>query len=103
MRNFEYNCPTKIIFGKNAESELLYELRKYGDRVLLVYGGQSIKRSGLFESVTMQLREANKAVFELSGVLPNPRLSLVQKGIEIVKKNGVDLILAVGGGSVIDT
>lgn len=103
MRNFEYNCPTKIIFGKNAESELLYELRKYGDRVLLVYGGQSIKRSGLFESVTMQLREANKAVFELSGVLPNPRLSLVEKGIDIVKRNGVDLILAVGGGSVIDT
>lgn len=103
MRNFEYENRTKIVFGKNCENELLFELRKYGDRVLFVYGGNSIKKSGLYETIAMQLREANKAVCELGGVQPNPRLSLVRKGIEIAVKNKVDLVLAVGGGSVIDT
>lgn len=103
MRNFEYENRTKIVFGKNCENELLFELRKYGDRVMYVYGGPTIKKSGLYETIAMQLREANKAVCELGGVQPNPRLSLVRRGIEIAKRNKVELILAVGGGSVIDT
>lgn len=103
MKNFEYYCPTRVIFGKTSENELLYEFRKYGENVLFVYGGGSIKKSNLFETVAIQLREANKRVFELSGVEPNPKLSLVRKGIDIVRKNNVSFILAVGGGSVIDT
>ena len=103
MRNFEFENRTKIVFGKGCENELLFELRKYGDKVMYVYGGSTIKKSGLYETIAMQLREANKAVCELGGVQPNPRLSLVRKGIEIARRNKVDLILAVGGGSVIDT
>ena len=103
MRDFEFYNPTRIIFGQNSESNLLYELRKYGKRILMVYGGGSIKKSGLYEVVSQQIREANALCFELAGVQPNPRLSLVRRGIELSKRNNVDFILAVGGGSVIDT
>ena len=103
MKDFEFYNPTRIIFGQNSETNLLYELRKYGKRVLMVYGGGSIKKSGLYEVVSQQIREANALCFELAGVQPNPRLSLVRRGIEMSRKNNVDFILAVGGGSVIDT
>lgn len=103
MRDFEYYNPTRIMFGRNSENNLLYELRKYGKRVLFVYGSGSIKKSGLYEVVSQQIREANALCFELGNVSPNPKLSLVRRGIEIVKKQEIDFILAVGGGSVIDT
>ncbi len=102
MRDFEYYNPTRILFGKNSENELLYELRKYGKRVLLVYGGGSIKKSGLYEIVTQQIREANSVCFDCGGVTPNPKLEFVMKAIEFGKKNQVDFVLAVGGGSAID-
>ncbi|MEG2116818.1 MAG: iron-containing alcohol dehydrogenase, partial [Clostridia bacterium] len=103
MRDFEFYNPTRIIFGKSSENNLLYELRKYGKRILFVYGGGSIKKSGLYEVVSQQIREANALCFELGGVQSNPKVSLVRKGIELARKQNIDFILAVGGGSVIDT
>ena len=103
MENFEYYLPVKVIFGKDTESQAGSEARKYGKKVLLHYGGGSIKRYGLYDSVMASLKDAGLEVFELSGVEPNPKLALVRKGIDICKNEGVDLILAVGGGSVIDS
>jgi alcohol dehydrogenase len=102
MKNFSYQNPTKLIFGKGQIEELRNELPKYGSKVLLVYGGGSIKRNGLYEEITTILDSLSLEVFELSGVEPNPRLSSVQKGIDIAKENGVHFILAAGGGSVLD-
>lgn len=96
-----YN-PTKLIFGKGRLEELKTEVPKYGKKVLLVYGGGSIKRNGLYDQTLKYLNEINCEVFELSGIEPNPRLSTVHKGIDICKKEKIDFILAVGGGSVID-
>ncbi|AYA77781.1 NADH-dependent alcohol dehydrogenase [Bacillus sp. Y1] len=102
MKNFSYRNPTKLIFGKGQIEELRNELPKYGSKVLLVYGGGSIKRNGLYEEVQTILASLSAEVFELSGVEPNPRLSSVQKGINMARENHVDFILAVGGGSVLD-
>ncbi|WP_413378725.1 iron-containing alcohol dehydrogenase [Alkalihalobacillus sp. 1P02AB] len=102
MDQFVFHNPTKLIFGKGQTSELANEMNVHGDKVLLVYGGGSIKRNGLYDQVISQLAEAKKQVFELAGVEPNPRLTTVQKGIDICKKEKIDFILAVGGGSVID-
>lgn len=102
MKNFSYQNPTKLIFGKGQIEELRNELPKYGSKVLLVYGGGSIKRNGLYEEVQTILASLSAEVFELSGVEPNPRLSSVQKGINMARENHVDFILAVGGGSVLD-
>lgn len=102
MQNFTYYNPTKLIFGKDQLEQLKTEVPKYGNKVLLVYGGGSIKRSGLYEKVVALLNEIDAQVFELPGVEPNPRLTTAKKGIEICKNEGVDFILAVGGGSVID-
>ncbi len=103
MKSFEFYNPTRIIFGQHSENALLYELRKTGKRVLFVYGGGSIKKSGLYDVVFRSLLEANCFSVELSGVQPNPRMALVKKGVELAKKNDINFILAVGGGSVIDT
>ena len=100
MKNFTFKNPTKIIFGKDTTNQLGEEIKGYGNKVLLVYGGGSIKQTGLYHRMVKQLN--NKEVFELSGVEPNPRLSTAQKGIQICKDNAIDFILAVGGGSVID-
>ena len=78
------------------------EVSQYGNKVLLVYGGGSIKRNGLYDKVIWLLKEQDKTIFELSGVEPNPRITTARKGVEICKKEGIELILAVGGGSVID-
>ncbi|MCD7035763.1 iron-containing alcohol dehydrogenase [Metabacillus sp. GX 13764] len=102
MENFTYQNPTKLIFGKGQAEELKNEVPKYGKKVLLAYGGGSIKRSGLYDQVLSLLKEIGAEVSELAGIEPNPRLSTVQKGVEICKNNNIDFILAVGGGSVID-
>lgn len=102
MENFIYRNPTKLIFGKGQIEALKTEIPKYGKKVLLVYGGGSIKKSGLYEKVMSTLEEIGVEVVELSGVEPNPRLSTAKKGIEICKSEQIDFILAVGGGSVID-
>lgn len=102
MNNFEYFNPTKLIFGKGKLEALKKEVPHYGSKVLLVYGGGSIKRSGLYDKVISILQELGTEVTELSGVEPNPRLSTVHKGVELCKSKGIELVLAVGGGSVLD-
>lgn len=104
MKNFVYNNPCNIIFGDNAESKIGKScLNLNAKKVLLHYGGGSIKQNGLYDKVIKSLKECDIEYIELSGVKPNPRLSLVREGIEICKKENIDLILAVGGGSVIDS
>ncbi|MBO5801731.1 MAG: iron-containing alcohol dehydrogenase [Alistipes sp.] len=102
MNNFVYNIPTKVYFGENQLGHLGQELAKFGKRVLLTYGGGSIKRSGLYDRVLDELRKANLEVYELSGIEPNPRIESVRKGVEICKQKDIDVLLAVGGGSTID-
>lgn len=102
MKNFTYYNPTKLIFGKGQLEQLKQEIPQYGKKVLLVYGGGSIKKSGLYDNVTKLLQEMGVDLYELSGVEPNPRISSVRKGVEICKTEGINFILAVGGGSVID-
>ncbi|MGM0919211.1 MAG: iron-containing alcohol dehydrogenase [Bacillota bacterium] len=102
MENFIYYNPTKLMFGKGQLEGLKSELARYGKRVLLVYGGGSIKKNGLYDNVISALNEAEAEVFELSGVEPNPRLTTVEKGIDICQNEKIDFLLAVGGGSVID-
>ncbi|RXZ02279.1 iron-containing alcohol dehydrogenase [Fictibacillus sp. S7] len=102
MNSFTYYNPTRLVFGKGQLSQLSSEMEPYGKKVLLVYGGGSIKRSGLYDQVTSELRKMGAEVHELSGVEPNPRLTTVKKGVEICKENNINFILAVGGGSVID-
>ncbi|MGE5674257.1 MAG: iron-containing alcohol dehydrogenase [Mycobacterium leprae] len=102
MNNFVFHNPTKLIFGRGQLAQLRLELAGYGKRVLLAYGGGSIKRSGLYDAVIAILRETGAEVHELPGVEPNPRVSTVRKGIEICRREQIDFILAVGGGSVID-
>ncbi|MBY3622626.1 iron-containing alcohol dehydrogenase [Acinetobacter sp. CUI P1] len=102
MRNFDFYNPTKLIFGQGTLEALKTEVPKYGKNVLLMYGGGSIKRSGLYEKVMAELSAIDAVVTELSGVEPNPRLSTVHKGVELCREHNIDLILAVGGGSVLD-
>lgn len=102
MHNFIYQNTTKIYFGKGMISHLTDELEKYGKNVLLVYGKGSVKRIGLYDEVMKLLCDAGKTVYELSGINPNPRYSQVLEGARAVRENGIDLILALGGGSVID-
>ncbi len=102
MNEFVFYNPTKLIFGKDQVEMLTKLVPQYGKKVLLVYGGGSIKRNGLYDKVTSKLKEIGAEVSELSGVEPNPRISTVRKGVNICKENGIEFILAVGGGSVID-
>lgn len=104
MYNFEYYTPTFIEFGKKSEEKVAQLIKaQNGKKVLIHYGGHSAKKSGLIDKIEKLLTEENIPYVELGGVLPNPRLSLVYKGIELAKKENVDFILAVGGGSVIDS
>jgi alcohol dehydrogenase YqhD (iron-dependent ADH family) len=103
MQNFEYCNKTKIIFGKGTEERAGSETAQYAKRILLHHSGGSTARSGLIDKVKDSLKKAEVEWVELTGILPNPRLSLVRKGIEIVKKEKLELILAVGGGSAIDS
>lgn len=109
IRDFSYQNPTRIHFGKSAMEKLPVELSQYGERVLLVYGKSSIKRipcgaegQSLYDHVLQVLREAGKQVVELGGVSANPRYSELAEGARLAREHRVDLILAVGGGSVID-
>ena len=100
--DFTYYNPTKIYFGKNSLENLEAELKNYGKNVLLVYGKNSIKKIGLYDEVIKTLKKCGKNVVELAGINANPRYSQVLEGARLVRENDVDLILAVGGGSVID-
>lgn len=103
MNNFDHKCPTRIIFGKDTHKNIGTYLAPYAKKVLLHYGGGSIKRSGLYDDVVASLNNAGIEFVELSGVQPNPRVTLVREGIELCRKEHVELVLAVGGGSVIDS
>lgn len=102
LGNFTYSNPTRIHFGKDALDELPAELEKYGDRVLLVYGGGSIKKTGLYDKIVNILADCGKQVSEVAGVMPNPTVQKLYEGCKVAKNNDVDFILAVGGGSVCD-
>jgi alcohol dehydrogenase len=103
MENFVFCSPTKIIFGKGVESNVGIETRKYADKILLHYGGSSIKKYGLYDKIIGLLSKENIKIYELPGVQPNPRLGLVNEGIKICRENDINFILAVGGGSAIDS
>lgn len=103
MNNFIYNISTKVYFGTNQlKGNLSKELMHYGNKVLLVYGGGSIKKIDLYDKIIEEIKNSNLELFELSGIEPNPRHTSVNKGASICKKENIDVILAVGGGSVID-
>jgi alcohol dehydrogenase len=102
MELFSYYNPTQLIFGRGQVEALQTEVPKYGKRVLFIYGGGSIKRSGLYDNVMRQLHSIGSEVYELPGIEPNPRLSTVQRGVDMCRAHNIDFLLAVGGGSVID-
>ena len=102
--NFNYYSPTEIVFGRGAQTQVAAHVQKYGGtRVLVVYGSQRVVRSGLLDSIIQPMEQASIKCFTLGGVVPNPHLSKVYEGIEIGKREGIDFLLAVGGGSAIDT
>jgi len=102
MKNFIYEVPTKVFFGWNSLENLGKETARYSNRVLIVYGSERIRSNGLLEKVTAELKLNNILYREIEGIKPNPTLESVNRGIKIIKENGLDLVLAVGGGSVID-
>lgn len=102
MNSFVYDIPVKVYFGKNQLCHLGEELAKYGKRVLLTYGGGSIKRMGLYDAILNETRKAGLEVFEFAGIEPNPRIDSVRRGAQICKDEKIDVLLAVGGGSTID-
>ena len=104
MENFTYYTPTKVVFGKGTEKQTGDLVKEQGCRKVLVhYGSGSVKRTGLLDRIYASLDEAGISYVSLGGVVPNPRLSLIYQGIDLCRKEGVDFILAVGGGSVIDS
>lgn len=102
LGNFTYCNPTKLFFGKGALENIRTELDKYGSRVMLVYGGGSIKRNGIYDQVVRVLAETGKQVAEISGVMPNPTVDKLREGIALARQHKADFILAVGGGSCCD-
>lgn len=102
LGNFVYCNPTKLIFGPDSLNSLGAELEKYGKKIMLVYGGGSIKKTGLYDKIISILSECGKTVVEDGGVMPNPTYEKLKEGMKIARENKVDFILAVGGGSVID-
>ncbi|MEN3184516.1 MAG: iron-containing alcohol dehydrogenase, partial [Atribacterota bacterium] len=103
MLNFELHNPTRVIFGKGTTERVGEVCAALGKKVLLVYGGGSIKKNGIYERVVGSLKKHNLEVFELPGIKPNPVLSTVKEGVAICKREGIDVVLAVGGGSVLDS
>ena len=103
LGNFTFHNPTKLYFGENSLENLSKELGKYGEKVMLVYGGGSICKNGIYDAVLAELRKAGKQTVELSGVMPNPTIENVQAGVTAFKASGADCIVAVGGGSAMDT
>lgn len=102
MNDFIYHNPVRVYFGENQLSHLGKELNKYGKKVLLTYGGGSIKKIGLYDKVVNEIKKVGLELYELSGIKPNPRIDSVRKGVQICKKEKIDVLLAVGGGSTID-
>ena len=102
MYNFNYHIPTKILFGQGKISELPAEIKAVASRILLVYGGGSIKRNGIYDALMPLLQEAGIEVVELSGVEPNPRVTTVIRGADLCREHKLEAVLAVGGGSTID-
>ena len=102
MNNFVYDIPVKVYFGENQLQHLGEELSKFGSRVLLTYGGGSIKKIGLYDKVIAEIERAGLEVFELSGIEPNPRIDSVRRGAQMCKDYNIDVLLAVGGGSTLD-
>lgn len=102
MLDFTYNIPTKIHFGKDALDFVGEEVKKFSDKVLITYGGGSIKKNGAYDKVINELKNSGVEIFELSGIEPNPRIDSVREGVKIIKENNIGAILAVGGGSTID-
>lgn len=104
MKDFKFYAPTEVVFGAASEEQVAHLVKRYGGhRVLVHYGGQSAQRSGLLDKICGLLQEGGIDAIKLGGVVPNPRLSKVHEGIELCRKEGVDFILAIGGGSVIDS
>lgn len=104
MIDFKYYTPTEVVFGKQSEEKVAQLIKRYGgSKVLVHYGGQSAKRSGLLDKICNQLKADNINYITLGGVVPNPRLNKVHEGIDLCRRESVDFILAVGGGSVIDS
>ena len=102
MKDFNYYAPTEVVFGKESEEQVAALVKKYGGtKVLVHYGGQSAVRSGLLDKICGLLQEGGIAYVTLGGVVPNPRLSLAQEGIELCRQEGVDFILAVGGSPMV--
>lgn len=102
MNDFIYDIPVRIYFGRDQLKHLSTELKKYGTRVLMTYGGGSIKKIGLYDRVMKEIKDAGLELFELSGIEPNPRIGSVRKGAQMCKDHKIDVLLAVGGGSTID-
>ena len=102
LGNFTYENPTKVFFGRGAVENLTEALKPYGSQVVLVYGGGSIKKNGIYDAVCRQLEAAGKDVTEIPGVMPNPTIDKLREGIAIARQHKADFILAVGGGSCID-
>ncbi|WP_271812650.1 iron-containing alcohol dehydrogenase [Clostridium beijerinckii] len=102
MENFNYSIPTKVYFGKGQIKNLAAIIKEYGNKILIAYGGGSIKKIGLYDEMIKILNDNSISYVELSGIEPNPRIETVRKGIKICKENNVEVVLAVGGGSTID-
>lgn len=102
MKSFVYHVPTKVYFGEGQLCHLGKELKQCGKKVLLSYGGGSIKKSGLYDLLLEEMKKANLEVFELAGIEPNPRIDSVREGARLCKQHDIDVVLAVGGGSTID-
>ena len=104
MKDFNFYAPTQVVFGRKSEDKLSQLIQQYdGKKVLVHYGGGSARKSGLLDKVEKMLSEAGISYIELGGVVPNPLLSKVREGIELSRREQVDFIRAVGGGSVIDS
>ena len=102
INDFIYDIPVRVYFGRDQLRHLSAELKKYGQRVLMTYGGGSVKRTGLYDRIVKEIKEAGLELFELGGIEPNPRIDSVRKGAQMCKQHHIDVLLAVGGGSVID-
>ena len=102
LGNFTYCNPTKLYFGKDSLSHLQTELKKYEKNIVLIYGTGSIKRNGIYDSVLKILKKEDKNVVEIANVMPNPTIDKLYEGIQIARNHKADLLLAIGGGSVID-
>ena len=103
MENFTFFNPTKIHFGKNVHERLGKTIQKYGQNVLLVYGQNSIKKNGIYDACMNNLKQQDLNIFEFSGIKPNPRIEEVYEAIKLGKKHNINIVLAIGGGSVIDS